>query len=112
MQFESICKFNYNRSSDLICLNFILEAENALAKPVRSQRHAIHILTEAGKLKDLSPKLQEAAALREANPELPLSQLAALCHPPVTKSSLSHRLRKLIELSKKVEAEEETEESF
>lgn len=44
MQFESICKFNYNRSSDLICLNFILEAENALAKPVRSQRHAIHIV--------------------------------------------------------------------
>ena len=71
------------------------------------QRRAIQILTEADKLKDLTPKLQEAAALREANPELPLSQLAALCHPPVTKSSLSHRLRKLIELSKKVEEEGE-----
>ena len=32
-------------------------------------------------------------------PELSLAQLAALCDPPVTKSSLSHRLRKLIQLS-------------
>ena len=31
--------------------------------------------------------------------ELSLAQLAALCEPPVTKSSLSHRLRKLIQLS-------------
>ena len=30
---------------------------------------------------------------------LSLAQLAALCEPPVTKSSLSHRLRKLIQLS-------------
>lgn len=67
------------------------------------QRRAIQTLREAGRLEELTPKLQEAAALREANPELPLSQLAVLCDPPVTKSSLSHRLRKLIELSKKAE---------
>ena len=42
---------------------------------------------------------KKAAALREAHPELSLAQLAALCDPPVTKSSLSHRLRKLIQLS-------------
>lgn len=65
------------------------------------QRQAIHILRQAGVLEELTPKLQEAARLREENPELSLSQLAGLCDPPVTKSSLSHRLRKLIELSKK-----------
>lgn len=65
------------------------------------QRQAIHILRQAGVLEELTPKLQEAARLREENPELSLSQLAGLCTPPVTKSSLSHRLRKLIELSKK-----------
>ncbi len=67
------------------------------------QRRAIQILRQAGAWEDLSPKLQEAALLREANPELPLAQLAALCQPPVTKSSLSHRLRKLIQMSEKVE---------
>lgn len=70
------------------------------------QRRAIHALTEADALKDLSPKLREAARLREENPELSLSQLAALCDPPVTKSSLSHRLRKLIALSEKLEDED------
>ena len=67
------------------------------------QRRAIQILREKGTLQELSPKLQEAARLREANPELSLSQLAALCVPPVTKSSLSHRLRKLIQLSKQAD---------
>jgi hypothetical protein len=66
------------------------------------QRRAIHALREAGVLEDLTPKLKEAAALRETYPELSLSQLAALCQPPVTKSSLSHRLKKLIEMSGKL----------
>lgn len=64
------------------------------------QRRAIQILRESGQLETLSVKLQEAARLREENPELSLTQLAALCDPPVTKSSLGHRLRKLIDLSK------------
>ena len=67
------------------------------------QRRAIQILRKSGALDELTPKLQEAAQLREAHPELSLSQLAALCDPPVTKSSLSHRLRKLIQLSQKSE---------
>lgn len=69
------------------------------------QRQAIQALRAAGALDELTPKLQEAARLREANPELSLSQLAGLCDPPVTKSSLSHRLRKLIDLSKKLDTE-------
>lgn len=64
------------------------------------QRRAIQILRERGQLETLSVKLQEAARLREENPELSLTQLAALCDPPVTKSSLGHRLRKLIDFSK------------
>ncbi|MDO4515794.1 MAG: DNA-binding protein WhiA [Bacillota bacterium] len=70
------------------------------------QRRAIQAIREAGVFDDLTPKLREAAQLREAYPELSLSQLAGLCDPPVTKSSLSHRLRKLIELSGKLDAEE------
>lgn len=65
------------------------------------QRQAIRLLRESGQLKTLTPKLQEAARLREKYPELSLSQLAGQCDPPVTKSSLSHRLRRLIELSRR-----------
>ena len=38
--------------------------------------------------------------LRETYPELTLAQLAAEFDPPLTKSCLNHRLRKLVELSK------------
>lgn len=63
------------------------------------QLEAIRRLTASGKLSQLPAKLQETARLRMDNPELSLSQLAELTDPPVTKSCLNHRLRKLVELS-------------
>ena len=64
-----------------------------------SQLGAIRRLEELGKLDSLSPKLREAARLREENPELNLSQLASLAVPPVTKATLSYRLKKIMELA-------------
>ena len=63
------------------------------------QLGAIRRLREADKLESLSPKLREAARLREEHPELNLSQLASLADPPVTKSTLNYRLKKLMELA-------------
>ena len=51
-------------------------------------------------LEQLPDKLQETAALRLEYPELSLSELAAEFDPPVSKSCLNHRLRKLLELSR------------
>ena len=48
----------------------------------------------------LPEKLQETASLRLAHPEDTLSQLAQRYDPPITKSALNHRLRKLVELAK------------
>ena len=45
----------------------------------------------------LPEKLQEAALLRIANPEASLADLAMLSYPPVTKSCLSYRLKKIME---------------
>ena len=50
-------------------------------------------------LDSLPEKLYETALLRIANPEASLADLAQLSDPPVTKSCLSHRLRKLSELA-------------
>lgn len=66
----------------------------------RAQIEAIRRLERRGELNRLPDKLQETAALRVEHPELSLAQLAALCSPPVTKSCLNHRLRKLLELGK------------
>ncbi len=59
----------------------------------------IRKLRDSGVLATLSDKLREAASLREEYPELSIGELAELADPPVTKSGLSHRLRKLSELA-------------
>ncbi len=65
-----------------------------------SQVEAIRRLEGSGTLVTLPDKLREAAALRLAHPEDTLAQLAQRCDPPITKSALNHRLRKLVELGR------------
>ena len=64
----------------------------------QSQLEAIRNLERQGLLDKLPDKLQETARLRMTYPEDTLAQLAQLCDPPITKSALNHRLRKLVEL--------------
>ena len=64
------------------------------------QLAAIRRLEEAGVLETLPQKLQETARLRRENPEATLSELAEMPNPPVSKSAVNHRMRKLMELSK------------
>ncbi len=66
----------------------------------QEQLQAIRKLHHRGTLEGLGEKLQSVALLRQRHPELSLSELASLCEPPITKSCLNHRLRKLIALSK------------
>lgn len=61
---------------------------------------AIRRLELSGELEKLPDKLKETARLRCEHPELSLVQLAELCDPPVTKSCLNHRLKKLQEMAK------------
>ena len=62
----------------------------------QEQLEAIRRLRGSGQLEKLGEKLKQIAALREAHPELSLSELAETFDPPVTKSCLNHRLRKLM----------------
>ena len=66
----------------------------------QGQIEAIRILEENGILATLPEKLREVARLRQEHPADTLVQLAGRCDPPITKSALNHRLRKLIEMSK------------
>ena len=66
----------------------------------QEQLTAIRVLYELDRVESLPDKLKETIILRETYPELTLAQLAAEFDPPVSKSCLNHRLRKLIELSK------------
>ena len=66
------------------------------------QKNAIQRLQEKGRLERLPEKLRQTALLRLQYPEMSLSQLAEKCDPPVTKSCMNHRMRKLLEEAKKL----------
>lgn len=65
----------------------------------QAQIEVIHRLMERMDLNDLPPKLTEAAHLRLEHPDLTLTELGELCQPPITKSSLNYRLKKLAKLA-------------
>ena len=67
-----------------------------------AQLLAIRKIREHMAFDGLPERLQATAELRERFPELALSELAKAADPPVTKSCLNHRLRKLVEISEKL----------
>ena len=75
---------------------------NKTLDSVATQQEAIEKLEKAGQLEKLPEKIQETARLRMQNPELPLAQLAALFEPPISKSCLNHRIRKIMEEARKL----------
>ena len=75
---------------------------NKTLDAVAAQQEAIEKLEKAGQLEKLPEKIQETARLRMQNPELPLAQLAALFNPPISKSCLNHRIRKIMEEARKL----------
>lgn len=60
------------------------------------QLKAIRYFAREYGLDSLPEPLKDAALLRITNPEASLADLALLSNPPVTKSCLSHRLKKII----------------
>ena len=61
------------------------------------QYKAIRRLFDENRFTLLPAELQETARLRYEHPDLPLKDLAALHDPPLTKSGLNHRLRRIVD---------------
>lgn len=84
-------------------INRIVNCDNAntskIVEAAQEQISAIKKLQASGAFDTLSEKLKQTAKLRLDNPEANLSELADMMEPPITKSAVNHRLRKLIELS-------------
>ena len=74
----------------------ITKAVSAAGRQIEDIRY----LQNSGKLKGLSEGLRTIAELRLENPELPLAELGGLLNPPLGKSGVNHRLRKLSEIAK------------
>ena len=66
-----------------------------VVRAASEQLESIRLIERSLGLGNLPDKLRDAALLRIANPEASLSEMARLSDPPVSKSCMSHRLRKL-----------------
>ena len=73
---------------------------NKTLDAAQEQVSAIEALRRSARWDKLPEKLRQTAALRLEFPELSLIQLAEKCDPPVTKSCINHRMRKLMEEAK------------
>ena len=70
-----------------------------VVEAAQEQLAAIRILRQQGLVEHLPAKLQQAAVARENNPELSLTELAAMMEPPITKPAMNHRLKKLVTMA-------------
>ena len=63
---------------------------------------SIRKIVESGKISTLSPGLQEFVYLRLHNPDVSLKELGELANPPLSKSAVYHRVRRLEEIASKL----------
>ena len=93
---ELVNNANRDMNCDIANVNKTLDA-------AMEQCEAIEILQDAGRLEFLPKQIKETALLRLQYPELSLVQLAERCDPPVTKSCINHRMRKIMEIARELD---------
>ena len=69
----------------------------------QAQMDAIRAIAKEYGIDSLPEPLKDAALLRITNPEASLSDLATLSYPPVSKSCLSHRLKKIMSIAENID---------
>lgn len=76
----------------------IIKSINAASRQVED----IEYIKSKGELKSLPEALRQMAEVRLAYPETPLKDLGSLLDPPVGKSGVNHRLRRLSEIAEEL----------
>ena len=75
---------------------------NKMVNAVAVQLQAIEKIKSRKGLEFLPQNLQEVAKLRYDNPDLSLAELAQMCNPPMSRSGINHRLKRIIDISKEL----------
>ena len=71
-----------------------------VVEAAQEQIAAIKVLKELEIFEKLPEKLLQAAKAREEHPVSPLSELAEMMDPPITKPAMNNRLKRLVQLAK------------
>ncbi|MBE6554133.1 MAG: DNA-binding protein WhiA [Ruminococcaceae bacterium] len=94
---------NENRATNCVTKNI----EKSISAAAR-QIEAINVLIESGRLERLSEPLRVTAQTRYRHPDATLDELVLLHNPPISRSGLNHRLKKLMEEAEDVAGKETT----
>ena len=79
---------------------------NKTVTAARKQLEDIRYIEQKRGFQSLSKGLRQVAELRLQEPEISLKELGEMLQPPVSKSGVNHRLRKLSEMAKTMREEE------
>lgn len=102
LSFENvrILKDIRNRINRLV--NFETANVNKTVDAAVKQMESIRLIADHLGLHTLEPPLRSLAEARLAHPEASLQELGEMLHPPLGKSGVNHRMRKLEKISKKL----------
>ena len=92
-------------SSQFFEFDNVLMMKDLMSKTHRAAEQQIRSIERIQRQKGLaflSPKLQETAQARLDHPELGIEELGKLMNPPLSKSGVNNRLRKIEEIAKKL----------
>lgn len=106
LQFEMLRVEREMRNAVNRAVNCDKANASRLVRAAEKQLAAIEGLKARGLFDELSEDLREAAELRAEHPEYSLEEMGKLMHPPIGKSGMSHRLRRLIALEAAARGEE------
>lgn len=73
----------------------------------QKQMNDIRLISLKTGLFNLPPALQEMARLRIENPAVSLQELGQMMNPPIGKSGVNHRMRRLAEIAEKIKEDAE-----
>ena len=106
---------NYYDKRNAVAESYAYGTKKAKNTNLKQFAETIRFLEEQGALKTLPEALQQAAARRLEYPDLSLAALCGCFDPPMSKSGLSHRMKKLEALAdalrQRLEEHTETEEA-
>ena len=86
-------------------VNFENANLNRTVEAAIAQVQAIEKIERKNGLDTLPAPLREIAVLRRDNPEVSLSELAQMVSPPLTRSGVNHRLKRLVEIADQISGE-------
>ena len=102
MEFIDVIVYKDIRNNVNRRLNFENANLNKTVNAAVRQTQSIQKLKKSVKFRELSPELQEIANLRLENPDFSLQQIGDALTPPMSRSGVYHRLKKLCDMADKL----------